>query len=97
GPEVALMEQGRAANESVGSGMGAFAGSLEVNSTIHSDMVMELALAAPGAGLLDLGQGLVNEFLPTEAGVNRHDQQLINLVEVRLDQGNGGGGIDGQA
>jgi hypothetical protein len=53
GAQIPLMEQSRAADESIRAGMGAIQCRLEIHSAIHSDMVAEVSFAAPGAGLLD--------------------------------------------
>ena len=39
----------------------------------------------------------MNEFLSAEARIDGHHQQQVNLVEIRLNQRNGRGRVDGQA
>ena len=95
--ELALAEEGGAANEGVGAGASAFNSSVEVDAAINFNVIAETFFPSPDAGLLDFGQHLRNERLPAKAGIHGHDEQLIDLSEKRLDVADSGGWIDGQA
>ena len=78
-------------------GAGALGGGLEVNAAVHPDVIAEPLFTPPGGGLLHLGQGLVNERLAPEPGVDRHDQEEVNLLQVGLNHSDGRWGVDGKA
>ena len=93
---AALMKKCRSADESVCPGMSAFSNRFEIDAPVHTNPILQVAFATPCVRLLYFRQGLVNELLPAESGIYRHDQQLIDLIEIGLDHGNCRGGIDRQ-
>jgi len=84
-------------NVSAPADTGAFGGGLEIDAAVHADAIGQLPFAPPRLGLLDFGQRFVDEFLPAKTGIHRHDEQQVNLIEIRLDLGDGGGRVDGEA
>ena len=62
-----------------------------VDAAVHFESILEFIFAAPRVGLLDFGQTLVDETLAAKTGIDGHHEQQINLVEERLDGGDGGG------
>src|ERR1041385_5794934 len=95
--QIARVEECGAADEGVGAGFGAFARRLAIYSAVHADSVTELAFSAPRFGLLNLGQRLIDERLPPEPRIDRHDEQRIYLLQIRLDQGDSCRWVDRQA
>ena len=85
------------ADKGVRAGAGAFGGGLEIDAAVHCDAIRKLSFAPPGLGLLDFRQRFVDELLSAEARIDGHHQQQVNLVEIWLDVGDGGGRVDGQA
>ena len=47
--------------------------------------------------LLNLRQRFIDEFLSAETRIHRHDQQRVNLIEVRLNLSDGRGRVDGES
>src|SRR6185503_5562443 len=92
--ELVLAEQRCAGHKCVRAGARAFGGRRVVNSAINLDAVAEPALLPPGSSLLHLGQSLRDEALPAETGIDGHDQQNVDLRQIRLRGGNGCRRID---
>src|SRR5262245_49404348 len=92
--KAARPEKRCAADEDIRAGPRTFAGSFEIDPTVHANGVVESSLTPPCICLLNLWQCFINEFLPAEPGIHRHDQQVINLVKVGLNQADAGGRID---
>ena len=64
--------------------MGALGGGVKINAAVHFDAVLQSFLPPPLAGLLDFRQRLGDERLPAKAGIDGHDQQHVELLEVRF-------------
>src|SRR6266566_2553760 len=92
-----MVKKPRAADECISPRISAIANGLEIYAAINANPVLEPSPAPPRAGLLNFGQRLVNELLAAKTGIDRHDEQLINLFQIWLDHGNGGWRIDGQS
>src|SRR5699024_1234559 len=88
---------GGAGDEHVRAGLGAALDGLAADAAVDLDVHLEVRLADRGAGAADLREHRLQEALPAEAGLDRHDQQHVELaddVQQRLD---GGGGAEGHA
>ena len=90
--QTPLPEERGSAYEGIRPGLSTLRRGLEINPAVHADAVCQRLLLSPGSGLLNLGQRLVDEGLPPKTGIDRHHQKIINSFQVRLDQGDGGGG-----
>src|ERR1035437_7368509 len=97
GAHVALAEQGGAGHKSISTGAGTFGDGGVVDAAVHFEAIVQFFRAPPRIGLLDFGQTFVNKTLPTEAGIDGHHEEQVNLVEIRLDGSDGGGRVDGEA
>ena len=60
-------------------------------------MVIEIALLPPSRGLLNFGEHFGDESLSAETRVHGHDQELIDLREIRFDVADRSGRIQRQA
>ena len=67
-----------------------------IDSAIHFEPILQRLFTTPRIGLLNLWEAFVNETLSAEAGIHRHHQQQINLIEKRLHSGDAGGRIHGE-
>src|SRR5947199_10188779 len=95
--EVPMLEKPGAADKGVRAGMGALSGGLKIDTAVHLDTVVEILLFSPRVSLLKFGECCGNEWLPAETRIDRHDQQHVNLNEVRLHLGHARAGPDGRA
>ena len=68
----------------------------KVDAAINANAIIQITLLAPSLRLLDLGNRLMDEFLPAETGVHRHDQKRIDLLQVRQHMTDRGRRIDGK-
>lgn len=97
GFHAGLPEESGAADERVGASEGAFRGGFERDAAIHAHVTLEAELFAPLAGLLDFGDGFVDERLTAEARIDRHDEEGVDVAEEGFHGAHGGGGIDREA
>src|SRR5699024_4782647 len=77
-----------AGHEDVRAGLCAALDRLAAHAAVDLDRHLEVRLADRGAGTADLGQHRVQEALPAETGLDRHEQQHVELaddVQQRLD------------
>jgi hypothetical protein len=74
-----FFEDCRASDERVGTGRRDELGSLGINTTVNFEA--DWAIVDHGADTPDLFDLLINEGLSTEAWVNRHYQNKVNLIE----------------
>jgi hypothetical protein len=82
--ELPPAKQGCAADEGIRAGLGALDSRIEGDAAIDFDVVVEIFFLTPRVGLLDLGQHFGNELLTAKPWIDRHDEQLIDLLEERL-------------
>jgi hypothetical protein len=94
---VPLTEQGGSADEGARPDARAFRGGFKVHAAVHADVVSQLSVAPPRGRLLDFGQGLIDKVLPAETRIHRHDQEFIDLLQIRLNQCDRRGRVDRQA
>src|SRR6266481_4747756 len=94
---AAQMKKRRAADETVCAGVRAIGDSFEVHSAVNANVVIQVFLVPPLVSLLDFGQRFVDECLAAEARIDSHNQQRIYLIQVRFNQRDGSGRVDGEA
>ena len=95
--KIAAAEKSRAADKSIGPSLSAFCRRCEIDSAIHANIVAEIPGLSPGLRLLNFGQHFVDKCLAAKPRIDGHNQQGIDLVQIRLHQRNRGRRIDGQA
>ena len=90
-------EDGAAGHEHVGAGLGRDRRGPLVDASVDLDGDVEALVVDHLACPADLRHHLVHERLAAEAGVHGHEQQQVDLVEVRLGRLERRLGVDGQA
>ena len=93
-PHLLFAEERCATDECVRACARAVSRRGKVDAAVHLDPILQRPLAPPGGGLLNLGQRLRNERLATEARVDRHDEQQVDLFQERFGLADGRGRID---
>jgi len=94
---VGGFEEGRAGDECIRAGLTADGAGGEIDATVDFEAEREVALAAPGVDLLELGHHVGAERLAAETGLDGHDEDKVDLVEERFDGGGGRIGIEDDA
>src|SRR5439155_10005921 len=82
--QLPLAKERRAAHKGICAGPGALRGCLQIDPAIDFDAVAEMFFPAPRRGLLDFWKHLLHERLAAEAGIDRHDEEHIDLPQVGL-------------
>lgn len=90
-------EEGGAGYDGIGTGPQDVGQGAGVDAAIDFDVVGEAVLVTPCAGGADLVEGFRNQILATEAGLNGHDEEEVDLAEPWFCGGEGGVAIDGEA
>lgn len=90
-------KEGGAADEGIGAGPGAFGHGILGDAAIDLDAVGQLFFVAPAVGLLDFGNGFVDERLAAESWIDGHDEHQVHLTEEGADGAHGGGWVNGEA
>src|SRR5690606_38258992 len=78
---------GRAGYQDIGAGFSN--GSGVVGSDAAIDLEVNIATTDQGPGLSELGERFRDEALAAKAGIDRHDQQQVDVTDDMLDRRNG--------
>ena len=62
-----------------------------MDAAVHRDVIFQAELAPPGRRLLDFRQAFGDETLAAKTRIDCHDEQRINLFQIRFDAGHGRG------
>lgn len=92
-----MAEDGVASNEKFRASFHDVCDGFQVNSTIYFNTEIEFALDAHASECGNFVQGIGNEFLAAEAGIDAHDQDVVDEVEDFRESFDGGGGIEDNA
>ena len=100
GAVVGLAEDGGAGDEGVRAGGGGLGDVGGFDAAVHfqcdTPSALRFVCVEQGAGLAQLGEGVRDEVLAAEAGVDRHQQYHVEAVEHVFQNGHGGGGVEHQ-
>ena len=97
GAEVGLAEEGGAGDEGICAGGEALGGGLRVDAAVDLDFEAEFFLFSPLGGGLDFWEGFGDEGLSAESGVNGHDEEEVDVLEVGAGVVDWGGGVEGKS
>src|SRR5438094_592594 len=79
-------EDRRAGDDGIGAGRDRASGVLRILAAIHGDPWLESALFAQPPQRFDFRQDLGQEFLATESGIDRHDEEHVAEMQHALDE-----------
>lgn len=94
---VGGFEEGGAGHKGVGTGGAAFGAVGEVDTTIHFEAKGERAFAAPGGELGQLRQHVAAEGLATEAGLDSHHEDEVDVGEEGFNGADRRAGVEHEA
>jgi hypothetical protein len=91
---LAVGENGGASHQHIGASVHRQRGRLEVDAAIDLELTMSVALLQQVPCPLNFRQHAVDEALPTEARVDGHDQQQVDVGEDVFDRRGGRRGVE---
>src|SRR5581483_945422 len=92
-----MLGYGRAGHELTRSGIVGRSDGLGADAPIHLDADRQPPLSDHGRRLPDLGQHGVDERLSAKPGVDRHDEQRVDVLQHMLRSLDWGGGVQGHS
>jgi len=94
GGRIAAVEDRAAAHDDVGPHGGHATDVLARHASVHAEQDRPTGLLDEASRLLETSLGCGKERLPAPARVDGHDQEIVHLVEERLDRVNGGARVE---
>jgi hypothetical protein len=97
GANVAVTEDGVARNEKFGPRFDDIGDSLEIDAAVDFNAKIEFAFGAHADKCGDFVEGIWNEFLAAESGIDAHHEHVVNEVENFGKHFHGSSGIEDDA
>ena len=92
-----LLQDGTSSNEHVNTGLADLLDVVDLDTSIDLEAAVDAGLVDELASLAGLVEGGGDEGLSTEAGVDAHEEDDVELVEDELGVVEGGGGVEDEA